>query len=126
MKTHEDIARLEKLIGQLKGFHEEIGQMAKKSPNDALNSFKLKLINSTVTLANGVLGKDFIPFEGFTGFDADDVPSNSDVTVMIAQYLEEAERCRSKQVQRYNGEYFYILNGKLTDIKAAPPSWSKK
>jgi hypothetical protein len=73
MKTLDDIAQLEKLIGQLRAFHTEIGQLAKKSPNDGLNPFKLRLINSTLVLANEVLGKDYIPFGDFKGFDQDDM-----------------------------------------------------
>lgn len=126
MKTLRDIEQLEKLIGQLKAFHAEIGQMAKKSANDALNPFKLGLINKTISLANKVLGKDYTPFDGFAGFEHDDMPSNSDVTIMIAQYLEEAERCRSRHIKMQHGTFYYALAGEITDVKAAPPSWSKK
>lgn len=126
MKSIKDIERLEKLIGQLKAFHAEIGQLAKKSPNDALNDFKLGLINKTISLANSVLGKEYIPFEGFSGFEKDDMPSNSDVTTMISQYLEEAERWRSRHVRYHHGNYVYFVNNEATDVKAAPPSWSRK
>ena len=44
MKTLKEVEVLEKLIGQLKGLHAEISQLARKSPNDGLNPFKLKLI----------------------------------------------------------------------------------
>jgi hypothetical protein len=42
MKSKAEIEDLEKLIGQLDGLHSEISQLAKKSPNDGLNTFKLK------------------------------------------------------------------------------------
>jgi hypothetical protein len=48
MRTREDIERLEKLIGQLRGLHQEVGALAKKSPKDAVNAFKLKLINEVI------------------------------------------------------------------------------
>ena len=41
MKDQSEIESLEKLIGQLQGLHSEISLLAKKSPNDAVNSFKL-------------------------------------------------------------------------------------
>jgi hypothetical protein len=127
MKTRDDIDQLEKLIGQLKAFHAEIGQLAKKSPNDGLNPFKLKMINKTLDLANSVLGADYTPFDDFEKFNSDDVPSNSDVTMIVAQYLEEAERYRSRHVKWNNhGNYVYVLGNQVTDIKAAAPTWSKK
>ncbi len=43
MKTKEDVDKLEKVIGQLNGLHAEVSQLAKKSPNDGVNAFKLKL-----------------------------------------------------------------------------------
>jgi hypothetical protein len=43
LETNEDVERLEKLIGQLQGIYAEIGALAKKSPNDAVNPFKLNL-----------------------------------------------------------------------------------
>jgi hypothetical protein len=48
MKEKSDIERLEKLIGQLQGLHAELTSLAKKSPNDAVNSFKLRLINRVI------------------------------------------------------------------------------
>ena len=40
MKNREELEQFEKLIGQLRGLHEEICLLAKKSPNDAVNAFK--------------------------------------------------------------------------------------
>ena len=52
MNTKEDVENLEKLIGQLNGLHSEISQLAKKSPNDGLNIFKLKLVNKVLSSGN--------------------------------------------------------------------------
>ena len=96
MKSRSEVEALEKLIGQLQGLHSEIGLLAKKSPSDAVNAFKLRLINKVVAAANDVLGPNYLPFGDFEAFDADDVPSTSDVALMLAQYMEEAERYRSE------------------------------
>ena len=122
MKTTEDVEKLEKIIGQLKGAHTEISILAKKTPNDALNPFKLKLINVIINSANGVLGDDYCPFEGFTQFDSDDVPSNSDVTVVLSQYMEEAERYRSDNVIWHHGKWVYKVDGVESDIRSGQPS----
>lgn len=126
MDTKEDVERLEKLTGQLQGLYAEIGALAKKSPNDAVNAFKLKFINRVIEMGNEVLGDKYKPFEEFDQFDQDDTPSTSDVTMVIAQYMEEAERFRSDNVvqSKANGVYgwHYVLAGNASDIKSGPPT----
>lgn len=126
MKSEQDIESLEKLIGQLKALHAEVSLLSKKAPSDAVNAFKLKLINKCLAFGNEVLGESYKPFDDFDAFDSDDVPSNSDVTMVIAQYLEEAERYRSDNVMMSNGWYYYKLGGEKSSIRSAPPTWSKK
>lgn len=126
MKSEQDIENLEKLIGQLKALHTEISVLSKKSPSDAVNTFKLKLINKSLAFGNEVLGASYKPFDDFEAFDSDDMPSNSDVTMVLAQYLEEAERYRSDNVTMSSGWYYYKLNGEKSSIRSAPPTWSKK
>lgn len=123
MKTTEEVEKLEKTIGQLKGSHAEISILAKKSPNDALNPFKLRLINAILNAANTVLGDDYRPFGDFTQFESDDVPSNSDVTVVLSQYMEEVERFRSDNVsQNHEYQWVYIVDGTESEIPSGRPS----
>ncbi len=121
MKNRQDVEKLEKTIGQLQGAHTETSQLSKKSPNDSLNKFKLNLINKVVALANEVLGESYRPFADFEQFDPDDVPTTSDVTMVLSQYLEEAERYRSDSIT-YDMGWKYVVNGKTSDIPAGPPS----
>ena len=95
MKTKEDVENLEKLIGQLQGLHSEISQLAKKSPNDGLKLFKLKLVNKILKSGNDILTGRYVPFDDFRQFDEDQLPTNSDVTMILSQYMEQAERFRS-------------------------------
>jgi hypothetical protein len=122
MKDKSDVENLEKLIGQLKGLHTEITALVKKSPNDGVNPFKLKLINKAIEFANQVLGKKYRPFADFERFDPDDVPSTSDVTMVLAQYMEEAERYRSDNVTYSDYNWVYVVGGKVSNIPSAPPS----
>lgn len=122
MDSKEDIERLEKTIGQLKGLNTEIGALAKKSPNDAVNPFKLKLVNKVLESGNAVLGNKYKPFDEFEIFDIDDAPSNSDVMMVVAQYMEEAERYRSDNVIQDYPNWVYMINGKLSQIASGPPS----
>lgn len=122
METNEDIEQLEKLVGQLQGLYSEIGTLAKKSPNDAVNPFKLKLVNKIIEMGNTVLGEKYKPFEGFDTFEDDDTPSTSDVTMVVAQYMEEAERYRSDNVKMDGGRWRYVLNGHASDVISGPPT----
>lgn len=122
MESKESIERLEKLVGQLQGLYAEIGSLAKKSPNDAVNSFKLKLINRVLAMGNDVLGKKYKPFEDFDQFDPDDAPSTSDVTMVIAQYMEEAERFRSDNVVNDFNGWYYVIDGQASEVRSGPPT----
>ncbi len=124
MKDVNDIEALERLIGQLQGLHNEVTQLSKKSPNDAVNAFKLKLINRVISDGNSILGDRYMPFDDFEQFDADDLPSNSDVTVVLSQYMEQAERFRSDNVVFHQDSFrhVYRLDGKASGIEAAPPT----
>jgi len=120
MKSARDVERLEKVIGQLQGAHSEVSQLAKKSPNDSLNKFKLNLVNKVLETANAVLGEKYRPFSDFEQFDADDVPTTSDVAMVLSQYMEETERYRSDNVI-YDLGWKYVVNGEAADIPAGPP-----
>lgn len=122
MDSKEDVERLEKLVGQLQGLYAEIGALAKKSPNDAVNPFKLKLINRVLAMGNEVLGDKYKPFEEFDQFDPDDAPSTSDVTMVISQYMEEAERFRSDNVIVNFSSWYYVIDGQASDVRSGPPT----
>ena len=122
MKDRSEVEDLEKLIGQLQGLHSEVSVLAKKSPNDAVNKFKLGLINRIIESGNTVLGPTHLPFDDFKGFDTEDVPSTSDIALVLAQYMEEAERYRSDNVKQKHGSWVYVLNGEASDIRSGAPS----
>ena len=121
MKTQEDVEILEKTIGQLDTIYIEISLLSKKSPNDAVNTFKLKLINSVLQVANTILGDGYKPFDEFEQFNKDDVPSTSDIVFVIAQYKKEINRFREDNIAfNHNHEWFYILNGNLSAVSTDP------
>lgn len=118
--NREDIEQLEKVTGKIEGLHREITLLAKKSSTDGLNTFKLRLLNGALAAANEILGDEHQPVEGFTQFDADDVPSNSDATVVLAIYLEELERYRSDLLKFSSGTHWYAFDDG-TKLRAAQP-----
>ena len=122
MKSKDDIEKLEKLIGQLQSLHAEISQLAKKSPNDGLNVFKLKFVNVVLKAANELLTAGYLPFEGFSQFEEDSLPTNSDVTMILAQYMDQTERYRSAQMTTAGAGYVYLINGKPSEIQGRSPT----
>lgn len=102
----EDVELFEKVNGQVEGLHREISLLAKKSSNDGLNAFKLKMLNAALAAANAILEETYRPIDGFEQFDLDDVPSNSDATVVLTAYLEELERWRADHIRNTHGAWY--------------------
>jgi hypothetical protein len=122
MKTADEVKALEKLITQLTGMHAEITQLVKKSPNDGLNKFKLSLVNKVLADASSILVGKYVPFDGFSEFDVDDLPTNSDVALVLSQYIDQAERYRSANVTLADYSWWYWVNGARSNIPAKPPT----
>lgn len=120
------IDELEKLIGQLESFHTELAALSKKSPNDAVNTFKLRFVNTTLKNCNAFLCKKYKPFDDFNQFDIDDVPSNSDLTFIIAQYMQAMEKFRSDNIYEDFHEWYYRIKDSDEKIRTAPPAKIKK
>ena len=102
-----DIDTFEKLTAQLGSLHQEISALAKKSPNDAINTFKLQFVNSSLAKCNEFLGQRYRPFSEFETFSFDDVPSNSDVTFILSQYIAYAEKLRADNIYRWGSDDWY-------------------
>lgn len=112
-----------KLQPQLKSAYEEISLLSKKKPTDALNTFKLKFINSILSRANDILGKKYKPFpDEFTQFNKDDIPNNSDVVFILSHYLTSLEKLRCDNIKYSIGEWFWSINGNLSTQKTDHPT----
>ena len=116
----EDVAEFVKLEQQLHSFLAEISELSKKRPNDPLNKFKLKFLNATLSSLNSLL-KDDRPFTDFTQFDVDDLPTNSDVVVILSQYAASVHRFRLDNTTDDGRDSTWIVRGKETDLIAGDP-----
>ena len=116
-KTDVDV--FEKLSGQLISVYEEISLLSKKSPNDAVNKFKLKFLNKLIEDSNKFLTDKYKPFDDFTIFDEDDMPQNSDVVFILIQYLQCFEKFRSDNVEMEFGSWYWSLDNdeKIQTVK---------
>jgi CCR4-NOT transcriptional regulation complex NOT5 subunit len=91
----EDIILFEKTRVQFEALYKELAPYALKKPNEAVNKFKIQIVNNYLIDINRVIGEEFIPISGFLTFDVDTLPSISDVSLVVDQYLKAMEMFRS-------------------------------
>jgi hypothetical protein len=120
MEKKDDIAEFEKLEQQLHSFLADVSELSKKRPSDPLNKFKLKFINTTLSRLNGILKADR-PFADFDEFDVDDLPSNSDVVLLLSQYAAAVHRFRVENTTDEGHDSSWIVRGRETEIPAGDP-----
>lgn len=105
------IDRFEKVDVQLMGFLAEFQSLTKKSPKDAVNTFKLKYLNEVLAEANAVLPVKSRPFADFEQFDSDSLPTNSDVVMILRQYSDCMEQVRERDTFKEYGTYYWSVDG---------------
>ncbi len=74
--------------------------------------FKLHFINSVLLKCNSFIGEDYQPFDDFQQFNEDEVPSNSDITFILSQYIQSLEKFRSDNIYMDMGSWYYRLTDK--------------
>ncbi|MFL5352284.1 hypothetical protein [Archangium sp.] len=119
--TRADVDKFEKLKAQLDGLYQEMSLLARKSPNDAVNEFKIKLVNATLVGCNALFGSQYRPYPEFEAFSTDDMPSNSDVTVILSQYIECAEKFRADSIDDSFDVWYWRVDGEEESVRTAPP-----
>jgi hypothetical protein len=125
MDKKDDIEQFEKLEQQLHSFLTEVSELSRKKSNDALNKFKLKFINSTLDGLNKLLG-DLTPFDDFKQFDVDELPTNSDVVVILGQYAAAAYNFRRRNtVEVSYNKWYWAVRGKASDLQTKSPDDAK-
>ena len=102
-----NIDEFEAVEAQLSSAREELLVLVKKSPHDALSPFKLSLVNGLLRRANALLATDERPLASFDQFDSDTLPSNSDVVIVLAQYLAALENLRVKHIVWTRGGWYW-------------------
>lgn len=122
----KEVDQFEKVESQLKGFIEEIGALVKKAPDGAVNKFKLKHINAVLAGANKLMKTGQRPFPDFDQFDEVDVPTNSDVQLILRQYANCLEEVRAANIVEEYGDWYWKLDGRSSSRRARPPAKLKK
>jgi len=125
--TKQEVDTFEKVQSQLDGLHSEISALSKKSQNDSLNKFKLKFVNQILKNANTLLGEKYKPFDDFDLFTEEEMPTTSDVAMMLTQYLSCFEKLRADNVKQGSlARWFWIIDGKESEIKTIMPKKIKE
>jgi hypothetical protein len=96
---------------QLQSFYSEITAISSKKPDNPINKFKLNFINQTFENVNKVLGDDYLPFPDFRQFDENDLPTASDVVMMLAQYLKCMDRFYSDHTFKKDYDMYWRMSG---------------
>jgi hypothetical protein len=120
MKAKE-VSEFERLQAQLQSLYTEVGVLSKNKPDVALNKFKLKLVNQVLAEANKILNEQSRPFGGFSQFDEDDLPTNSDVLMILSLYLNCLEKLRADNIVNQWDGWFWQVDGETSDVRTAPP-----
>ncbi len=92
LSKSEDANKLLKLRPEISEALKNFEELSKKKPNDPVNKFKLKFVNNLLSQANELLSEERYPDKDFRLFDEDDLPSNSDVVMMLTQYSHALDR----------------------------------
>lgn len=121
MVTTQEVATFDRVKNQLRQLYEEISTLSKKSPDGAVNRFKLGFINEKLSEANELLGDKSKPSKQFTVFDVDTLPTNSDVVIMLSQYLDALEAWRSGRLHHADFRYYWNTDDG-TKIEAEKPT----
>jgi hypothetical protein len=116
-----NISKFEKTNAQLEGIFIEIGTLSKKKPDDATNKFKLKYINQIISEANEILGEKNLPFIDFKQFKEEDLPTNSDIVMILSQYLNCLEKLRADNIIAWSGGWYWVQNKQRTEIRTSAP-----
>jgi hypothetical protein len=87
----DDSVEERKLLEQFQALQAQLSILSKQKPHDPVNAFKLNFVNILLEQANAYLRENYRPFDNFTVFDPESLPTNSDVVVILSQYIQCVE-----------------------------------
>ena len=94
----EHVSLFKAVRPQIDALLDEMRELSKKHPDGVVNKFKLRFINEKLEDANVFLSAAYRPLKGFEQFDVNDLPTNSDVVLILSQYMGTLNRWRSDHV----------------------------
>lgn len=108
-----------KLDSQIDSLSHEFLELSKKKPDEPLNKFKLRRVNQLLEQANTYLDLTDRPFADFSVFPDDELPTNSDVRVMLSQYRVCLSKFKHANTTYRDGlGNCWIIDGELSEVMA--------
>lgn len=93
--TQYEVEQYKLLEPLINGVYEEFKELSKKKPEAGLNMYKVKVINRILESIKGLL-KDEEVIQFLDVLNQDDLPTNSDVILILNQYLKALNMFYSK------------------------------
>lgn len=119
--TREQVEAYQQVVTQLKSLSEEMAVLSKKSPDAPLNKFKVSIVNERLDAASKLLTGMHKPFKDFERLDDAQLPTVSDVAVVLSQFLTSLEGWRSANVVK-NGVADWVWNTAKGEYQASRPT----
>ena len=108
----QDILIYKKVVEQMKTLKEEFTVLSKSKPDNPLNQLKVEIVNERLKDANRLLVGDHKPFSSFEEFNSDRLPTNSDVLLILSEYIAALGRWRAEHVYQ---DALYIWHWRTLD-----------
>jgi hypothetical protein len=125
MKSKDEIDKFIKLVMQIEKILSEFDSLSKKKPDNALNKFKLELVNTVLRSANQIINKENKPFPNFDEFGEEEIPTNSDVVMILSQYVACLDKFRRENtIKNEDREWVWVIKGRVSRLPAPNPSYS--
>ena len=115
------VEKYEALEAKMLSAKTEFQKLSSKSPNDAVNKFKLKIINQLLLECNELLSSEGLPVTGFESFDSDELPTTSDTLFILGQYEAGLEKYRASRIKRNTAHVWVWDCSVLPVIQTRPP-----
>lgn len=93
--TQQEGEQYDLLLPLLKATYLEMQELSKKKPESPLNAYKVKAVNRILEPIKDLL-KNEPTYNFLDTLDNEDLPTNSDVVLILSQYQKSMELFRSK------------------------------
>jgi hypothetical protein len=118
MKTTSELDAFIKLLLQFSKLVDVFGQISQTVPNDTINELKIEVVNDLLAQANGSVSRNNKPFTQFQQFSDGPLPSNSDVYLILSQYLACLKKYAHDQIRLQDSKAYWVINNRKTIIEA--------
>jgi hypothetical protein len=92
----------------LTAMYSEFKELSKRRPNDAVSVAKIKVVNRLIDKCHGILDKE-ASVEYLDLLDEDNVPLNSDVVLMLSQFVAAMKQFRSTYTSLTGGKQDWTI-----------------